>query len=251
MVGRLREILPDFDQRARQSAPGRMLVHAVADQRAVIGLVVAHFEIFGAQRLDQGPGEARILVPQHADLPRPRAALETGREGMNPEKRGDQTARLRRVDQPGAGAPVGAPVGLDPPRDFVRADAGVAGNDGAVGNAHDQRRIVLAAIGIDQQAGEQGERRRGAGHRREPPRDRLGADVIGDVAGQQFALQAEVAIGRRQGVAGVVAEQDQALVGSAGDEFIGPESLGGGRGLVVGANLQSAPQFSASETNLI
>ena len=68
---------------------------------------------------------------------------------------------------------------------------------------------------------------------------------------KRFALQAEVAIGRRQGVAGVVAEQDQALVRSAGDKFIRLESRVGENGLILGVNLQGAPKISASETNLI
>ena len=61
---RRQQILADFDQHAGQAAPRRKLIHAVPDKRAVIGLVVADHEIFRAQRLDQGRGEA--VVSSHS-----------------------------------------------------------------------------------------------------------------------------------------------------------------------------------------
>src|SRR3546814_3736849 len=50
---------------------------------AGIGLVVADGEAFCAQALHQRSRKARIAVPQHADLPRPRDAVHDRREGVH------------------------------------------------------------------------------------------------------------------------------------------------------------------------
>ena len=91
-----------------------------------------------------------------------------------------------------------------------RVDRRIAGNHGAVRQAHDEGRIVLAAIGIDQQA------REGRQHRRhaEPPRqaaaDRRRARIVGDVALELARRQAEIAVFGRQAVVGMVADDQHA-----------------------------------------
>ena len=158
--------------------------------------------------------------------------LKQGVKEWISEQQGRQAAPKDRFDHLCAGAAIGPPVGFDSPGDFVGADAGVAGNERAVRDAHDEGGVVLAAIGVDEQAGEQRQRRRGAGQRREPSRHLLGANVIGDMALERIGRQAEVAIGRRQRVARMVAEQDQALVRRPRDQVEGPEGVGDARGRI-------------------
>ena len=64
------------------------------------------------------------------------------------------------------------------------SSVGVAGHDGAVGELHDQRRVVRAAIGIDQQPREARQHGRRAEARGQRARHGRRADVVGDVAGE-------------------------------------------------------------------
>ena len=55
--------------------------------------------------------------------------------------------------------------------------------------------------------------------RRQPPRHRLDADVVGDVALELLRRQAEIAILLRQVALGVVGDQHQSAVAGALDDF--------------------------------
>ena len=78
------------------------------------------------------------------------------------------------------------------------SNADIAGHDEPVGKLHDERRVVAAAIGIDQEprvAREQGRRAE------RPARcsvTRGGADVVGDVPVQVLGREAEGAVGARE-----------------------------------------------------
>jgi hypothetical protein len=96
----------------------------------------------------------------------------------------------------------------------------VAGNDRTVGDAHNERRIVEPAVGIDQQAREARADGRRAQFLRKDPCDGLGADVVGDVAFQLVGRKPQRAVVVRNGVAGVVAQQQQTGVAPAGDHFV-------------------------------
>ena len=99
-------------------------------------------------------------------------------------------------------------------------DVAVARHDRAVGDAHDERRVVEPAIGIDQQPRETRRDGRRTQFLGEDPRDSLGADVVGDMAFQLVGRQPQRAVGVRDGVAGVIAQQKQAGVAPAGDHFV-------------------------------
>ena len=70
---------------------------------------------------------------------------------------------------------------------FSAVVAGVTGNDRTVGKPHDQGRVIVAAIGIDQQPRKPPEYRRRTGVARKRPRQCVDADVVGDMA-LQFIL---------------------------------------------------------------
>ena len=89
-------------------------------------------------------------------------------------------------------------------------DCRIAGNHGTVGQAHDQRRVVLAAIGIDQQPREGRQHRRHAETARQAARHRSRARIVGDVAPELRRRQAEIAVFRRQPVVGMVADDQHA-----------------------------------------
>ena len=76
------QVLAHLDKQVGEATAGGMMVHRVAGQRAIIGLVVPDREAKLAQRRHEGVRQARIGVPEHADFPRPRPALPGGREGM-------------------------------------------------------------------------------------------------------------------------------------------------------------------------
>ena len=58
------EVLPQFDQHVGEASPGAKLIHRVAHQRAVVGLVVADHEVrLASQRLDERNRQPGIDVP--------------------------------------------------------------------------------------------------------------------------------------------------------------------------------------------
>ena len=94
-------------------------------------------------------------------------------------------------------------------------EAAVARDHRPVREAHDEGGVVGAAVGVDQQARiarqQRGRTERGG----EASRHLRGADVVGDVALELLRRQSQGAVGRRNGIAGMVAEQDQAGVRTA------------------------------------
>jgi hypothetical protein len=85
----------------------------------------------------------------------------------------------------------------------------VAGDHRAVIKLADQGRIVLAAVGIDQQARKIGHGGGGSEPCREPARHGFDTDVIGDMAVELVRRQAKVAILFRKAAFGVVAQQHE------------------------------------------
>jgi hypothetical protein len=104
--------------------------------------------------------------------------------------------------------------GVEPALDLGRVDAAVAGHDGAVVEAHDEGGVVLAAVGVDDEAREARQDRGRAEPLGEMPRDPARPDVVGDVALHVGGREAEVEPGPsrleagRHAVRGVVAEQE-------------------------------------------
>ena len=88
----------------------------------------------------------------------------------------------------------------------------IARDHRAIGESHDERGVVGTAVGVDQQAGVARQQRGYAQCGGEAPRHLRGPDVVGDVALQLIGGQPQGAVGGGNGVAGMVAEQDEARV---------------------------------------
>ena len=197
-----------------------MAVHGVVGERPRVGLVVADDERrVGAQRRDQRHGEARIACP--TGCPRATGAARPRQTGVKlciEKIAGDvaggdaraRSPRRSRRDRARESERCAAPA--------PRHRRGVARHRRAVGEAHDQRRIVLAAVGVDEEARERREHRRRAKARGKRARHRRGAGVVGDVAGKLRRRQSKVAVLRRQAVVGVIADEQQPAAGIAFDE---------------------------------
>ena len=223
------QILPDLDQRVGQSARRRDRVDRVAGKRAVIGLVVADLAggkiRLGGQRLDQRLWEPAVAVPQDPDLPRTRRAAHDGGERMDRDDGRRLAGREHRIDRRRDLLPVRRPEARAAAGDLPCIGVGVARHDRAVGKAHDQRRIVQAPIRVDDQA------RKGRQHgwRAKFGRERAGhvggADVIGDVPFERLARQSERPVAGRNGVGGVIANDERAGVERAWNRFESGKSV--------------------------
>ena len=191
------EILPQFDQDVRAAGAEGVAVDGVAGQVAAVGLVVADREIaLGAQARDQRQGKAAVEVAvQDADLPGPRRAPgELRRKGVHRDDHGIGAA----PGKGGIGGVIGPVQPVEPFFAHRRVRVAVAGDDRAVIEAHEERRVVLAPVRVDHQPREPA-RDDGAVERRS---QRLGdaerADVVGDVARHLGPWQAERRPGGRR-----------------------------------------------------
>ncbi len=143
----------------------------------------------------------------------------------------DQRRRLASPDHRIGGRrdllPIGRPEARAAAGNLGGVDGCVARHDGAIGIAHDERGIVEAPVRVDDQARIGGEH----GRRRDEPRERAGcfarADVIGDVTAELVALKAERPELRRNGVRGVIADDERSAVERARNPFEG--AIGGRR----------------------
>ncbi len=205
------QILPDFDQHMGKATPGAVAVHCVVFQGSVVRLIVADDKrSIRRQGFENGHDRTRILVPQQPRMPGPRGAAPDRRIAV--DRHDDRRRRLFQhgIQRRGDTVMIGPVIERNAPLPLRRIMAGIAGHNGTIGQAHHQRRIILPPVGIDQQARE-GRHQRGRG---KPPcqfqRQRPHADVIGDMPFKLCRRQPQIAIFGRQGVAGMIAQQQQA-----------------------------------------
>ncbi|EGE55978.1 hypothetical protein RHECNPAF_77009 [Rhizobium etli CNPAF512] len=212
------QILAHFEQRVRDAGHHAVPVHGIALQGAVIGLVVANDEIrIGAQHVEQRADGAPVAVPEDCGMPGAGNSFPRRREGMQRQDQRRPAGGVRHlIDRCRHGMVIGAMEGPDTILPLLRCDRMIARDDGAVGNPHDQRRVIFTAVRVDQQAREAAKHRGYAESRRELPRQALDADVIGDVAGKGRIGQAEPAISRGEAVHRVIGEDHHAFVMFAG-----------------------------------
>ena len=201
-----------------------MPVDGVAGERPIIGLVVADDEsVLGLQPFQERPGEAVVRIPQDPHMPGPGPAAPDRREAVHRHDDRRMAGRHGPVDRIRDGIVVGIVEPGDAPLHLRLVHPGIARHDGAVGEAHDQGRVVPAPVGIDDEPREPGEDRRSP----EAPGERAGhgrrADVVGDVALELGFRQAEIAQIRRHRVGSVVAQDQDA-------RFDGPEMISTGQG---------------------
>jgi len=153
-VSRPDQVLTDLDQGIGMSEAQSVTFDAVSIESATIGFVPAHADIaFFLQPFDQRSREAVILMrKKHADIPRARwPGLEARDEAMD-----------REIDEtPGARSREGRDfrvirtiAQVEPPLTFRAIASAVSLDNRAIAHLHQQRWIILATIGIDDQAGE-------------------------------------------------------------------------------------------------
>ena len=116
---------------------------------------------------------------------------------------------------------VGHVVRVDPGPERAGVKADIAGHDEPIGELHDQRRIVEAAIGIDQKPREARQDRGCAERLGQSLGHAGGAKVIGNVAMEVLFLQAEATVNRWDRVFGMVAEDEKARACVAFDAAVG------------------------------
>jgi hypothetical protein len=112
-------------------------------------------------------------------------------------------------------------VGVDPPLQRIVIEPDIARHDETVGDLHDQRRVVEAAIGIDQQPWKTRQDCRHAEALGQTLGDCGRAKIVGDVAMEVLLLEAEAIVSPRDRVLGMVAEDEEACASVAVDRAVG------------------------------
>ena len=139
---------------------------------------------------------------------------------MDGDQCGYAAACHRPIDRGRNRAVVRRVIGLDAALPLGLASPAVARHHCPIRELHDERRVVFAAVDVDEEAREGGKDCRGAEPPRQRARQRRRPDIIGDVALEFRELQPEVAIGCRQPVAGVIAKQKEATGGIPLDQLV-------------------------------
>ena len=190
-------------QRARQA----VAVHAIAFQRAIIGLVIAHDKIvLPCEHGQKRVCHARIACIEHTYMPRARrAAAKLWCECVHGDERGRGSLRL---DPRRNGGVIGGGEGGAARGHVGRGQSCIGRYQRAVIKPHHLRGIVVTAVGIDHKPGEpreNGGRIQGLGQRQSGAPC---ADIIGDVPVHVLKVQSQIAAGNGKGhmVAGVIAQ---------------------------------------------
>src|SRR5262249_20000234 len=124
-------------------------------------------------------------------MPGPGDAFPRGCEAVDRDEQRIDALRQGGIDLGGDGGMVGAMEPREAPLALDLVNAGIARNDGAVREAHDQRRVVSTSVGIDQEPRKRGHKRRTAEPESKAARHRLDPDIIGDMALELLWRQSE------------------------------------------------------------
>ena len=173
-----------------------------------IRFIVTHHQVaFLAQCLQQGMGEARVLVVQHAGMPRSLRAIHRRSEAVHHHQQGGAAGISARIQFRVDARVVGRVDRIDTLLPLCRRQPGIARHRGVVAHFRNQRWRHQRAVAVDQQPriglfdrpGIQpfGQCTGGSGN----------ADVPADMAVQFGLRQAQACEGTRQLLAGVVGQQ--------------------------------------------
>ena len=110
---------------------------------------------------------------------------------------------------------IGPIVKLQPLLALLRCQHAVPGYDGAIRQAHDQRRIIITAVRIDQQPRIVAENGWDAQHLAHLTGDLRHADIVSDMPLELALLQAERAIPQWKCVIGVITNKHQTCIRAA------------------------------------
>ena len=196
--------------------PEEFYVHGMRVQRVVrrvpagVRLVVTDVQaLHRAQRLQYRADEPVVLVPQRADVPGTRDLSHQRREAVDGNEGRHHAAGQHRVE-PGVYRGMVGPVDvLHPPLAVLGRQADVARHLDAVAFDREGGGMVQAAVAVHHQSGPAAQDCRGIQCARQAAGQFGRADVPGDVLeGVRFG-NAQRAQPRREGPAGVVADQQQ------------------------------------------
>ncbi len=184
-----------------------MTIHRVVGRvLAAVRLVVTdHQALDGAEAGDHPPGAGLVLVPQHADVPGPRAAGQHGRERVH---RGEQRRDSARPETRQHGLD-GLVVGIEQVREAREArglgERLVAGDRPAVAFLAKGFGVARPAIAVHDQARVARQHGRCVERVRQAPGQFARPDVPGDVLPARQLRQSQAFQAPRKGTARVVA----------------------------------------------
>src|SRR4029078_6260503 len=102
--------------------------------------------------------KAMVLIPKDAHMPWPGGVLPIGCEAVDRDKQRVYPLRQRGIYLGRDGGMIRTMEPDKTPLTLALVDERVARDDGAIGDPHDQRRVVGPAVGIDQEARKGGEK---------------------------------------------------------------------------------------------
>src|SRR5690625_490892 len=156
-----------------------------------VGFIIASPHASGTQRLDQGPRQAPVFVPEDADFPGPLETIHDWREGMQEDQEGALARGKLCLNHPRDGRMIGLEELLHPGSPLGLPQILVTRNLGTVAHLWNGAGRSGATIGVDHQAREAREHRRAAKARCQLFRNLGDPNVPGDVASQICPLQPE------------------------------------------------------------
>ena len=122
------QVLPDFNYGIGKAALRAVLPQAIALELPRIGLIVADDEIaLGIETVEQRFGQARIAIPQDANVPRSWNGLPALREGVDGKQRRCDARSQALIGHASDRLMVGAIKKIDAARPLALIDAAIAG----------------------------------------------------------------------------------------------------------------------------
>src|SRR5512132_4262107 len=161
--GTLAMVLANLDGAVGEARRSGVQVERVGAFLAAVGLVVADLQMLAlTQDLDQRNGDARIPVPQHAQIPEPVPTAQRRREGMHREEQRLRPAsakpRERLIDR----VVIRPMEGLRTCLLLLDSELEITGNDDAVTDVENRLRVARLTVEVDDQTRVAGEHRRRA-----------------------------------------------------------------------------------------
>ena len=213
----------DFDKGAGDPrGRGVELLREVEMVSGRIGLVITDDDSrVGAQGFDERPRHARVLVPEHTNVPGPRATVQPGREAVDGREDRRGACAPDAFEDARNGLVIGREQSLGAARGLRRLESEVARDDRAVADLQDGRLGSDLAVAVDDEARIAAEHGRSIEALRKPARHLRGADVPPDMALEIPRGEPEIAQGLGHRMGGVVAGEHQRCAARRIDDAIG------------------------------
>ena len=137
------QILPELNYGIGKAASRAVLPQTVAFELPRIRFIVADDEVaFGIAAVEQRLGQARICVPQDADMPGPRRRLPALRKGVDGKQCRCYARSQALIDDVRDCLVVGTIITVDAFDPLTGVETAIARHHRPVGQPHNQGRIV-------------------------------------------------------------------------------------------------------------